>query len=181
MTLHFTSDSHFCDIRILNLQKRPFASLAAHDDQLEQRWNETVKPGDDVWHLGDFARGEPEKIAALLSRLHGHKHLLIGNNDPAHTAQLPGWVDVQHYTELEVAGHKLVLCHYPFRSWNGDRRGSINLHGHSHGRLSPMARQIDVGVDVWDFRPVTLDQLLAHPRGIPRPSSAADGPPPEPA
>ena len=40
-------------------------------------------------------------------------------------------------------------------------RGSINLHGHSHGRLKPQPRQFDVGVDVWDFRPVRLTELIA--------------------
>ena len=27
-----------------------------------------------------------------------------------------------------------------------------------------MTRQIDVGVDVWDFRPVTLDKITARRR-----------------
>ena len=37
---------------------------------------------------------------------------------------------------------------------------SINLHGHSHGRLKPLPRQFDVGVDVWDFRPVRLADIV---------------------
>jgi calcineurin-like phosphoesterase family protein len=41
-------------------------------------------------------------------------------------------------------------------------RGSINLHGHSHGRLKPQPRQFDVGVDVWSFRPVGLSELVAQ-------------------
>jgi calcineurin-like phosphoesterase family protein len=53
-----------------------------------------------------------------------------------------------------------VLCHYPFRSWNQQHKSSINLHGHSHAKLKPLLRQIDVGVDAWDFRPVRLEQLL---------------------
>ncbi len=171
MALHFTSDTHFSDVRILNIHRRPFPSLAAHDAELERLWNATVAPEDEVWHLGDFARGAADSLGALLGRLNGRKHLLIGNNDPPHTATLAGWVDVQHYVELTVDGQLLVLGHYPFRSWNGDRRGSRNLHGHSHGRLAPMARQIDVGVDVWGFRPVTLEVLMAHPRGTPPPAA----------
>ena len=37
----------------------------------------------------------------------------------------------------------------------------VNLHGHSHGRLAPMPRQFDVGVDAWDMRPVTLAEIQA--------------------
>jgi len=40
-------------------------------------------------------------------------------------------------------------------------RGAINLHGHSHGKLTPIPRQYDVGVDVQAFRPVTLGDILA--------------------
>jgi calcineurin-like phosphoesterase family protein len=73
---------------------------------------------------------------------------------------LEGWASVQPYVEIEVDGVALVLCHYPFRTWNGIGKGSVNLHGHCHGRLTPQPRQFDVGVDVRDFRPVALAQIL---------------------
>ena len=60
-----------------------------------------------------------------------------------------------------MAGRLLVLCHYALRSWNRMGQGAINLHGHSHGRLTRQTRQFDVGVDVRDFQPVTLDEVLA--------------------
>ena len=47
---------------------------------------------------------------------------------------------------------------------NRFRRGSLDLHGHSHGKLTPATRQYDVGVDVQDLRPATLDQILARKR-----------------
>jgi hypothetical protein len=34
------------------------------------------------------------------------------------------------------------------RTWNRIGRGALNLYGHSHGRLAPLARQVDVGVDL---------------------------------
>ena len=52
-----------------------------------------------------------------------------------------------------------MLCHYAFRTWNGMAKGALNLHGHSHGRLKPLPRQTDVGVDCWDFRPIALEQV----------------------
>lgn len=128
---------------------------------LVERWNKTVGPGDTVWHLGDFAlRTAPEDAAVLLRSLHGRKRLITGNNDPAAIAGLPEWESVAAYAEVNLDGRLLVLCHYAFRTWNGMARGALNLHGHSHGRLKPLPRQVDVGVDVWDFRPITLGQLL---------------------
>jgi calcineurin-like phosphoesterase family protein len=169
VAIFFTSDSHFGDHRTINIWKRPFASVAEMDVVLEAAWNAAVGPDDEVWHLGDIAR-TPAQVPALLARLNGTKHLIRGNNDPAATLTAPGWASVADYAELEIDGRKLVLCHYPFRSWNGQHRGALNLHGHSHGRLKPMPRQHDVGVDVRQWRPVTLEEILA---GAP----PRDGPP----
>ena len=163
MQIFFTSDTHFGDPRGLRIDRRPFASVAEHDVALVVRWNETVSAEDEVWHLGDFASGKrPERIGELLGSLNGRKHLIIGNNDGEATVRDPAWASVQHYAEMTVEDTALVLCHYPFRTWNRMGRGVVNLHGHSHGRLKPMPRQYDVGVDVWDYRPVTLATILAR-------------------
>jgi calcineurin-like phosphoesterase family protein len=159
VTTFFTSDTHFGDHRTLNIWKRAFPSVAEMDEALIRGWNEIVGDDDEVWHLGDFARRIGD-VSRLLLLLKGRKHLVRGNNDPSGIEAVPGWVSVSDYRELELAGRKLVLCHYPFRTWNGQHRGSINLHGHSHGKLKPLLRQFDVGVDARDYRPVTLDQLL---------------------
>ncbi|HEX8535644.1 MAG TPA: metallophosphoesterase family protein [Allosphingosinicella sp.] len=159
MTIFFTSDTHFGDHRTLNIHKRPFRSVAEMDEVMIAAWNDSVGEGDEVWHLGDFAR-KPADVPALLGRLSGRKHLIRGNNDDPAIAGLPGWASVRDYHEMELEGRRLVLCHYPFRSWNGQHCGALNLHGHSHGKLKPMPRQHDVGVDARGFRPVTLSDLL---------------------
>ena len=160
MTVFFTADTHFGDHRTINIQRRPFASTVDMDEAIVARWNAVVGRDDTVWHLGDVARRSGD-VPALLARLNGTKHLLRGNNDPEATLTAPGWASVGDYAELEVDGRRLVLCHYPFRSWNGQHKGAINLHGHSHGRLKSMPRQFDVGVDLRGFAPVTLAGLLS--------------------
>lgn len=165
MTVYFTSDTHFGDPRVLRIDRRPFTSVAQHDEALVTLWNEVVGPDDEVWHLGDFALGpSAERISSLLRSLNGSKRLIIGNNDGQATLQAAGWESVQHYAEITVDGTPLVLCHYPFRTWNGMGRGRVDLHGHSHGKLKPQTRQYDVGVDVWEFRPVTLATILSTRR-----------------
>lgn len=169
MTVFFTSDTHFGHGGARGLYRRPFASTAEMDEAMVARWNGVVGPADEVWHLGDFALGPgAARMEALLGQLNGRKHLVAGNNDGEAARALSGWASVQPYTELELDGTGLVLCHYPFRSWrNMGRAGArawLNLHGHSHGRLAPAPRQCDVGVDAWGFVPATLANILERLR-----------------
>ncbi len=163
MARFFTSDTHFGDHRTLNIHKRPFASVSEMDEAMIAGWNEAVVEEDEVWHLGDFARRLSD-VPALLERLRGRKHLVRGNNDDPRIGDVSAWASVRDYHELEEGGRRLVLCHYPFRSWNGQHRGAINLHGHSHGKLKPLPRQHDVGVDAWNWRPITLETVLSRGR-----------------
>ena len=67
MTIFFTSDQHFGDTAARGFYRRPFASVAEMDQQMIDRWNSVVSPGDrdQVWHLGDFAvRQSAERLAA---------------------------------------------------------------------------------------------------------------------
>jgi calcineurin-like phosphoesterase family protein len=152
----FTADTHFGHGGARGLYRRPFASTAEMDAAMEARWNATVGPDDEVWHLGDVALGpKGPALEALLARLHGRKHLVAGNNDPEAVRRLACWASVRDYAELELEGTGLVL----------------NLHGHSHGRLQPLPRQADVGVDARGFRPVALAEILSRP---PRGRAAPD-------
>ena len=139
------------------------ASVPAMNAGMIERWNATVGPDDEVWHLGDFALRTPAAdAAALLRGLNGRKHLIAGNNDPPALRALPEWAGVRDYAEITDGPVRLVLCHYALRTWNGMAKGALNLHGHSHGRLKPLPRQFDVGVDARDFRPVTWQELLTR-------------------
>ena len=169
MTIFFTADHHFGQGAARGLFKRPFADTAAMDEAMVARWNAAVGPADTVWHLGDLAiRFSRDRVEALLASLNGAKHLIAGNNDPAATREATGWASVAEFHETEVDGTAVVLCHYALRVWNGQGKAAWNLHGHSHGRLRPLTRQADVGVDTFDFRPVTLDAIKRARRRGPR-------------
>lgn len=158
----FTADTHFGDAGARALYRRPFVSVAAMDRALIEAWNERVAPGDTIWFLGDFAVRHPEP-QAVLAALQGDKHLVFGNNDTSAVRALTGWASVAGLMELTVDEVKLTLCHYALRSWPGQAKGALNLHGHSHGRLKRMPGQFDVGVDVQGYRPVTLAEIRGRP------------------
>jgi calcineurin-like phosphoesterase family protein len=65
---------------------------------------------------------------------------------------------------MRIDGVLYVLCHYPFRTWNQIGKKSVNLHGHSHGKLTPVTRQFDVGVDAQGMVPRRLEEVLASRR-----------------
>ncbi|TCN33772.1 hypothetical protein EV184_10278 [Sinorhizobium americanum] len=88
--IYFTSDTHFGEQRVLNIDRRPFSSLAEHDAALIANWNDTVSPEDEIWHLGDFASKKKGFADDLLSQLNGSKHLIVGNNDPPATVEAAG-------------------------------------------------------------------------------------------
>ena len=167
MAIYFSSDHHFGHPAARSLYRRPFCSVSEMDRHMIAIWNAVIKGEDEVWHLGDFAvRQSRGRIDDLLGVMHGRKHLLVGNNDDEKVTNAAGWCSVLPYAELSIEGRNVVLCHYPFRTWRNKDKGWINLHGHSHGRLKPLPRQFDVGVDARDFRPVTLADLIGSTKPL---------------
>ena len=130
-----------------------------------ERWSERVKKGDRVYHLGDFALGRPEDAAAIASRLDGKFSSSVGTTrrSPSTSSASAGLVWVKDYFGLKVGEQKIYLCHYAFRTWNQMHYGSWHLHGHSHGTLEDLetSKSFDVGVDCWNFAPISFEEVAA--------------------
>ena len=152
MTIWFTSDHHFGHARVIEYSHRPFTSAEEMDEAFITNWNACVRPGDSVYHLGDFSFRRAEETLHIVRRLAGQKFLVRGNHDrwlgaPAKITE--GWAWVGDYKEIKVGEQKIVLCHYPFLTWRSRHHGAWHLHGHSHGSLKEdlTTKRIDVGVD----------------------------------
>jgi calcineurin-like phosphoesterase family protein len=172
----FTSDLHLGHANIISYCSRPFSNVDEMNQVIIDRWNEVVGPADTVWCLGDFAflRADPKTLRRLFSQLQGSKHLIAGNHDGKSVREL-GWSSVRDYAEIVVDKTRIVLSHYSMRTWNGMRHGSVQLYGHSHGALPGTAQCVDVGVDAWDFRPVTWPQITARLATLPALAFDGDG------
>ena len=163
MTLWFTADQHFGHANIIRFCDRPFADVAEMDELMIQRWNSVVGMRDEVWHLGDFAyRCGPNRQSEIFHQLKGRAiHLVRGNYDRKSTLNLP-WTSIQHYAEIHAEGKIFIMFHYPLVAWNKSRRGSLCLHGYSHGCLPDVTGSCDVGVDAWDFKPASIEEIFAR-------------------
>ena len=190
----FTADTHFGHDNIIPMCNRPFMTAADRDvwknhkqnkesipsalklrleqagrlmdETLIKNWNDTVAPDDDVWFLGDFHKSNRSSPGDYLRQLNGRLYLIKGNHDTDQCANHSKWVFQRSYAELRTGKDFLIMCHYAMRVWNGSYHGqNIQLHGHSHGKLFPLPMQCDVGVDCWNFRPISLDQIKARITG----------------
>lgn len=165
MNVWFTSDHHFGHARIIALVRRPFASVEEMDEAMIARWNERVARDDLVYHLGDFSFRDH---TPYLARLNGQKRLIIGNHDHSRRlAKAEGWSSVDRLLHIEVDETPIVLCHYGMRVWNRSHHGALHFYGHSHGSLPGDSQSLDVGVDCWDFRPVSLEEICARLATLP--------------
>lgn len=111
----YIADTHFGHKNILKYDNRPFFTTEEMDNELVERWNAAVDPSDTVYILGDFCWKGEEMWFNILSRLHGHKVLIRGNHDPEKLSDRVAkcFDEVADYKEVDDAGRKIVLCHYP--------------------------------------------------------------------
>lgn len=170
--IFFVSDTHWGHSRIIQYSSRPFSSVDEMNETLIKNWNDRVKPGDLVYHNGDFAFMPYDKFKSLLNRLNGKIYVQLGNHDKMlveHKADLlraGKIVSIENYRELKIAGKTIILFHYGCRVWNKSHAGSILLYGHSHGSLPPYGKSVDIGVDckeiTHEYRPIHLDEIMKY-------------------
>jgi calcineurin-like phosphoesterase family protein len=141
--IYFTADTHFYHSNIIGNCDRPFDSVEEMNKVLIQNWNSYVTNHDDIYILGDLAYKASGK----------------------------------DYFVLNYEKRKFILFHYPMFEWDGSYHKSIHLYGHVHnsGVRFPETREklkllgpraINVGVDVNDFYPVSIKQILDRSDGL---------------
>ena len=185
--LFFSSDLHFnhkkvAEIRAQALGLDSFDSaglIAQHNEELIERWNTTVTPDDTTWLLGDVCMGDTLGSLELVRRLNGRKLLVTGNHDkvwPGHSTarkQFRAWLDVFDYitpfAKIKLNGRYAKLSHFPyegdhtaeerFSDYRPVDNGDWLIHGHVHDLWKRNGRQINVGVDRWEFYPVSVDRI----------------------
>lgn len=163
MPAFFTADLHLGHEGAIGFGGRPFRTVEEHDRGLVDRWNNRVGPDDDVYVLGDFALGaSARELRRIFEELRGRKHLVPGNHDGPKVWDLPWASPPREILRITVERTPLFLSHYPARSWPGMWGGTLHLYGHVHGAIGDTRHSCDVGVDRWDWRPVTLREIRDH-------------------
>ena len=170
-SVFLTSDTHFGHAGVCRFLRddgvtklRPWDNPEEMDEEMVKRWNETVKPTDKVYHLGDVVINR--KAMSTLYRLNGDKVLIRGNHDIFKDEDYR-----QHFRELRAyhVMNGMILSHIPIHEESLGRFG-VNIHGHLHANRvqirgfngKPMGidnRYHCVCVEQTDFAPITLEEV----------------------
>ena len=134
-SVFLVSDTHFghwgvCKfLREDNVTKlRPWDNPNDMDEAMVKLWNETVKPTDKVYHLGDVVINR--KALKTLARLNGDKVLIKGNHDIFRLREYAEYFrDVRGYHVM----NNMILSHIPVHP-DSKGRFTANIHGHTHAR-----------------------------------------------
>mgnify|MGYP001186250171 CR=1 FL=1 len=159
MNYFFTADEHYGHENIIKYCDRPFKSVEEMDEEIIKRHNEVVGPEDTVYHVGDFCMSKDyAKFDSYRKRLMGLHYFLKGNHDTWYSPVL-SQIYLPDIMEENIEGQDITLFHYAMRVWNKSHHGSWQLFGHSHGKLPPIGKQLDVGVDTHDFYPYSFEEI----------------------
>lgn len=170
------SDTHFNHANILNftdsntgLLVRPgFADVQEMNELMIQRWNEVVRPGDKVYHLGDVVMGNDQEgwMKKHWPRLTGQKRIIVGNHDNIKMLSSGGFfAKVEMWRVFSEFG--LILSHIPLHE-SGLYRGAgngqqmLNVHGHIHQNPSPNGPYRCVCVEQTNYYPINIEDLRLY-------------------
>jgi len=172
-SVFLVSDTHFGHSGVCKFTRndgvtklRPWDNPEEMDEEMVKRWNETVRPNDKVYHLGDVVINR--KALKTLGRLNGDKVLIRGNHDIFRDDEYR-----QYFRELRAyhVMNGMILSHIPIHTESLGRFGT-NIHGHLHAnrvmhlptwriddtRIDP--RYHCVCVEQTDFRPILFEDVI---------------------
>jgi calcineurin-like phosphoesterase family protein len=143
---------------------RPWDTAEEMDEELVKRYNETVRPNDKIYFLGDVVINR--KALKTLSRLNGDKVLIRGNHDIFRDDEYR-----VYFRELRAyhVMNGMILSHIPIHPESLSRFGT-NIHGHLHanrvmitdkyGRQTIDNRYHCVCVEQTDFTPILFENVI---------------------
>jgi len=157
MKRFFSSDQHFGHTSILKFEKRPFKTIDEMNKKLIIYHNERVSDEDEIYLLGDLLfKGKPEDY---LNKMKGVKCHVLGNHDRnnKHKGRIEQIL-------MRIGGVRVQLVHDP-KYAQVDFQLVLCGHVHSNFKVKELhycgkkTLIINVGLDVWNYRPVSWDEL----------------------
>jgi len=161
MKIWFTADCHFGHFNIINYTNRPFKNVEHMNFELIRRWNKVVAKDDLIYHVGDFAYKGQTQAKEIEKLLNGKIVHLEGNHDSNN-----GVKTLIVYAKMRFGGKNIWVEHIPPAIGDFPLETDMILCGHVHNLWKHTFIEdipvINVGVDVWDYQPVSINSILKY-------------------
>lgn len=172
----FTADLHFSSTVQVEEGLRPFKTVEKMNETLIRNINSRCKEDDILISVGDVCQfgndrkwiGEKVNPNLYIARLNPTFVNVMGNHDPNNKVKS---VCSSMRTTLGKKYVAVSISHYPSydrRAAGTFRKGDVHLCGHVHGAwkhkvdFENKVLNINVGVDVWRFMPVSESELISY-------------------
>jgi calcineurin-like phosphoesterase family protein len=155
--LHFWSDQHYGHKRIIEFSNRPFKDLTEMHSALLENFKSVIKPDDVVVWIGDVSFKGITETDDWLSKFPGYNILVVGNHDIDR-----GKLKYMDFDEIHtsIVFDNNIVTHHP---WGEELpAGFNNIHGHIHDRSFTYDRHYCACVELIDYKPITLQQLMGN-------------------
>ena len=149
----FSSDYHFDHVNILKYCDRPFDNVKAMNEEIIRRHNEVVDKTDLVFCLGDISFNHS---LSHLHRMNGTFILVKGNHDDKHVKKISSKDVIIDYYKVH-----LLCVHKPIHIY-GDFNLNVVGHVHTAWKYREDINAFNVGVDVHNFYPVNIKDVLKY-------------------
>lgn len=130
------------------------AELSSMHTAMIDMVNAKVGKDDRLFIVGDFSMHlKASAVEGFLTQFNSTEiHLVRGNHDDYKACKDVGFASVRDRIVLSHKSngerHMLICDHFPILSWQDCHKGSIHLHGHSHGGGdNGNVKRFDVGID----------------------------------
>lgn len=172
---YFTSDLHFGHENLVK-QRPQFSSVEEMDRVLIENWNNTVTNNDVVVVTGDMFFRNQTPCYFYLQKLKGKKILVKGNHDASWLKKFTDeniskfFEEIVEHRSFKQNKCRIWTCHYPVLCWDSSLHGDFLVCGHIHNKNSGYEYEMfkhagnlfNAGVDINDFKPVTLRELIIN-------------------
>jgi calcineurin-like phosphoesterase family protein len=176
----FIADTHLGHEGVIKKCRPTFKTVDEMDRTIIDNINRKMKKNDVLYIVGDFIFRSSLSPVEYLKQIKPKKILIVGNHDKDWLRYLSEeeknnyFLDIfYHRHSIKRNGIEIHFDHFPRLAWNRSHffAQSFSICGHIHNArdgsiaasLFPQVNcQFNAGVDVNNYEPVTLEELVAN-------------------
>jgi calcineurin-like phosphoesterase family protein len=160
---YFSSDWHFGHSNIMRYCKRKFKHIDHHDKALIRNCNDVVGENDRLIFVGDLslkAANNKGYYQRLISKIKCKNKIIIPGNHDRNNFRFyagDGGVGFKQLIWPYMEYEEFIVCHDP--SLSQVDRNRFFICGHVHDHYHILGNVFNCGVDVNDFKPVSIESI----------------------